>query len=148
MRHAFIFAALMLAAINSALAATPHDVLLQKRAWINDAIDARNRFLDQIHFAGHNNDSAELASINSSELTVVYALQALDDVLGIVDKRSVTVRKGLKQIGDSMLMVCQAQVTQIVSDAAQLDDPRIRNEVDKQVDNVRAACGAIVAVTN
>lgn len=47
-----------------------------------------------------------------------------------------------------MLMVCQAQVTHLVSDSTQLDDPRIREEVDKQVDDVRAACGAIVAASS
>lgn len=46
-----------------------------------------------------------------------------------------------------MLMVSQDQVTQLVSDSAQLEDPRIREEVDKQVDTVRAAWGAIVAAT-
>ena len=148
MRPAIILAVLLLASSAMAHGATPRDALQQQRAKINDAIDARNRFLDRIGFAGYNNDSAELASINASELNVVYALQALEDMIRIVDNKSATVRDGLKQVGNSMLMVCQAQVTQLVSDSAQLDDPRIRNEVDKQVDNVRAACGAIVAATN
>ncbi|MFL9889049.1 hypothetical protein PQR66_38925 [Paraburkholderia agricolaris] len=85
MRPAIMLAVLLLASSTMARAVTPRDALPQQRAKINDAIDARNRFLDRIGFAGHNNDSAELASINASELTVVYALQALDDVIGIVD---------------------------------------------------------------
>lgn len=148
MRPTTILAMLLLAASTMAHAGSPRQALQQQRAKINDAIDVRNRFLDRIGFVGNNNDSAELASINGSELTVVYALQSLDDLLTIVDNKSATVRGGLKQVGNSMLMICQAQVAQLVSDSAQLDDPRIRKEVGKQVDNVRTACGAIVAATN
>jgi hypothetical protein len=36
----------------------------------------------------------------------------------------------------------------MVSDSAELEDSRIREEVQKQIENVRAACGAIVAATN
>ncbi|MBN3761136.1 hypothetical protein [Burkholderia sp. Ac-20365] len=148
MRLDIILALLLLASSPIAHAATPLDVLQQQQTKINDAIDARNRFLDKIGFAGHSNDSVELASINGSELTVIYTLQALDDMLRIVEKKSATVRTGLKHVGNSMVMVCQAQLTQIASDGAQLDDSRIRKEIDKQINNVRAACDAIVAVTD
>ncbi|MFL9889047.1 hypothetical protein PQR66_38915 [Paraburkholderia agricolaris] len=37
----------------------------------------------------------------------------------MIFNKSATVRDGLKQVGNSMLVVCQAQVTQLVSDSAQ-----------------------------
>jgi hypothetical protein len=40
------------------------------------------------------------------------------------------------------------QVSQMASDSAEPVDSRIRDEVNKQIENVRGACGAIVAVTN
>jgi hypothetical protein len=81
-------------------------------------------------------------------LTVIYKIQAMDDVVRIVEKRSSTGQTGLKRVGNSMLMGCQAQLTQAACDGARLDDSRIRREAHKQIDNVRSACDAIVAATN
>ncbi|MEM5388339.1 hypothetical protein VSR68_32945 [Paraburkholderia phymatum] len=145
--QAIAFAALLALIANGAVAASPSEVLRQQRLHIDNAITARNAMLDRIHFVGHNDDSVQLASINGSELTVEYALQALEGVLGLVHRGSGK-PVDLKAVGEPMLMLCQAQVTQMASDSAQLADSRIRDEVEKQIDNVRAACSAIVAVTN
>lgn len=148
MRYQALAVAVLLAlSMNAAFAASPSEVLRQQRSRIDHAISARNALLDRIHFAGHNDDSVQLASINSSELTVEYALQALEGVLAL-GGRGAGKDRSLKAVGQSMLMVCQLQVGQMVSDTAQLTDSRIRDEVEKQIENIRAACDAIVAETN
>jgi hypothetical protein len=150
--QAFILAALLASATTGAFAASPVDVLRQQRLKINHAIDERNALLDRIHFVGFNDDSVQLASINASELTVAYALQALESVVEL-DRSSAQQpnndrNRGLRPVGQSMLMVCQFQLSQMDSDSAELKDSRIRDEVQKQIENVRAACGAITAATN
>lgn len=146
-KQTILFAALLALVANGAFAASPGEVLRQQRLRIDNGITARNAMLDRIHFVGHNGDSVQLASINASELTIEYALQALEGVFGVVH-RAPGKEVRLNAVGEPMLMLCQAQVTQMTSDSAQLADSRIRDEVEKQIDNVRAACGAIVAVTN
>jgi hypothetical protein len=145
-------AALLIIATSGALGASATDSLKQQRSRINNAIAERNALLDRIHFTGHNGDSVQLASINASELTVAYALQALENVIELVGPatRQKNGRRegGLGRVSEPMLMICQFQVDQMVSDSAELEDSRIRDEVQKQIDNVRAACSAIVAVTN
>jgi hypothetical protein len=145
-------AALLIFTTSGAFAASAADSLKQQRSRINVAITERNALLDRIHFTGHNDDSVQLASINASELTVAYALQALENVIELVRpagrQKNGRSQGGLGGVGEPMLMVCQFQVAQMVSDSAQLGDSRIREEVQKQIENVRAACGAIVAATN
>lgn len=145
-------AVLLFIATSGAFAASTADSLKQQRSRINKAITERNALLDRIHFTGHNGDSVQLASINASELTVVYALQALETVIELVrpDARQKSGRSqgGLGGVGEPMQMVCQLQVDQMDSDSAELEDSRIREEVEKQIENVRAACGAIAAATN
>jgi hypothetical protein len=145
-------AALVVFTTSSAIAAPDVELLKQHRARIDDAITTRNALLDRIHFVGHNDDSVQLASINASELTVEYALQALENVIELVRPAAQQTNgrggKSLRGVGEPMLMLCQAQVSQMASDSAELVDSRIRDEVNKQIENVRGACGAIVAVTN
>lgn len=70
--------------MNAVFAAAPSsEVLRLQRSRIDQAISARNALLERIHFAGHNDDSVQLASINGSELTVRYALEALEGVLAV-----------------------------------------------------------------
>jgi hypothetical protein len=145
-------AALLIFTTNGAFAASATDLLRQQRSRIDNAVTARNALLHRIHFVGHNDDSVQLASINASELTVEYALQALESVIGLVrpGARQMNGRSegSLRGVGEPMLTLCQLQVTQMASDSAGVVDSRIRDEVQKQIENVRAACGVIVAVTN
>ncbi|MCX4151996.1 MULTISPECIES: hypothetical protein [Paraburkholderia] len=149
-------AALLIFTTSGAFAASAADLLKQQRSRINAAITARNALLDRIHFTGHNDDSLQLASINASELTVAYALQALENVIELVRPAARQTNSGgagagagsLRGVGEPMLTLCQVQMTQMASDSAELVDWRIRDEVQKQIENVRAACGAIGAVTN
>jgi hypothetical protein len=145
------FASLLVLTAGGASAATSVDLLRQQRSRIDNAITARNTLLDRIHFAGHNNDSVQLASINASELTVEYALQALEEAIELLrphtQKTNGSGQGKLGGVGEPLQMLCQVQVGQLVSDNAELEDSRIREEVEKQIDNVRAACSAIVTVT-
>ncbi|WP_155301732.1 hypothetical protein [Burkholderia gladioli] len=47
-----------------------------------------------------------------------------------------------------MEMICQSQLGQILFDSALLSDERIRSEVEKRIENVRDACGAISSATS
>lgn len=145
-------AILLMFTVSGAFAASAADSLKQQRSRINNEITERNALLDHIHFTGHNGDSVQLASINASELTVAYALQALENVLELVrpaaPQKSGQTQGGLGAVGESILMVCQLQLAQLVSDSGELKDSRIRDEVQKQIENVRGACGAIAAATN
>ncbi|MFM0265587.1 H-NS family nucleoid-associated regulatory protein [Paraburkholderia sediminicola] len=144
-------AALLIFTTSGAFAASAADLLKQQRSHINAAITARNALLDRIHFTGHNDDSLQLASINASELTVAYALQALENVIELVRPAARQTNGAgagagsLRGVGEPMLTLCQVQMTQMASDSAELVDSRIRDEVQKQIENVRAACGAIGA---
>lgn len=139
-------AALLIFTTNGVFAASPADLLEQQRARINNAVTERNALLDRIQFVGHNDDSIQLASINASELTVAYALQALESVIPLV--RPGVSGASLRGVGEPMQMLCEFQVTQMISDSVLLVDSRIRDEVQKQIENAKSACGVIVAVTS
>lgn len=139
-------AALLIFATNGVFAGSPADLLKQQRARINNAVTERNALLDRIQFAGHNNDSVQLASINASELTIAYALQALESVIPLV--RPGVSGASLKGVGEPMQMLCEFQVTQMICDSALIADSRIRDEVQKQIKNTKSACGVILAVTS
>jgi len=99
-------AALFVFTTGNAFAAAPSALLRQQRLRIDGAISARNALLDRIHFVGGNDDSVQLASISASELTVEYALQALEGVFAMIDHRTGK-QAGLKSVGEPMSMLCQ-----------------------------------------
>ncbi len=75
--------------ISSACAAapvTPLQSLQMQRSRVDAGISDRTALLDRIHFSGHNDDSVQLASINAAELTVEYALQAVEAVVAIDER--------------------------------------------------------------
>jgi hypothetical protein len=118
--------------------------LIEQKTKIDDEITARNKLLDRLHIKPMSEETNLLASINSYETTVEYLLDAANSAmsltLGHEAKDKAVQREQLANLSSALTNACTAQKMEMLFTNEQMPNVPVKEEVIKQIENVRTAC--------
>jgi hypothetical protein len=127
-----------------------HDIkpLTQQRAKMDAEINTRNALLDRLKIKPFTNDTNQLASINSSELSIEYTLEALENYLVSLDnsekmKDEDLSKKTIEDMRRSLASICESQLVDLKVASDSLENSEIKKQVDKQAKNSEVACDMV-----